>query len=246
MRQENRGYQSEAGRSLQPAVRFLLLGFFLAGGLYLPGAKGQATKRTAPPPNYEQRLAVLQHLEVSVVPLYIVGDVNEDGRVDDADRVLIRMLAQYRTKPEITPAGTCPAAADLSLNGEIDDKDVAIIDDWLKDRGVVSTPALASQSFLPCKYSNMFVAAKLDVRPGGVMPIRFLDLNLTTANCTVTVHDGRGVVKPTADGRGFDVQVPTDAKAEDTVTALVTLPEGKRFYYTFPIRPFPPTTGKGP
>ncbi len=246
MRQKGCGYHGDVFRCLQYWARVASLVILLATGLDVRLAHGQAPAPPNRPTNHDQRVAVLQHLEVSVVPLYIVGDVNEDGRVDEADRALIRMLAQFRTKPAITDSAPCPAAADLSLNGEIDEKDVAIIDDWLKDGGVVTTPTLASQSFLPCKFSNMFIAAKLDVRPGGVMPLRFLDLNLTTANCTVTVQDGRGVVKPTADGRGFDVQVPADAQAEDTVTVLITLPEGKRFYYTFPVRPFPPTTGKGP
>ncbi len=211
-------------------------------------AMGQVNRPANQPTNFDQRVAILQDLEekFGVVPLYILGDVNEDGKVDEADRALIRVLAQSPGKPAITAAIPCPAAADLSLGGEINEKDLQIMDDWLKGGGTVTTPALDSQSFLPCKFSSMFVAAKLDIPPGGVMTLRFLDLNLTTSNCRVTVQEGRGVVKPAADGRGFDVEVPADAKAEDTVTLLISLPEGKRFYYTFPIRPYPSPGGKGP
>ena len=216
------------------------------GGMSLRPLRGQIPARASLPTNHAQRVAILQQLEVSVVPLYIIGDVNEDGRVDDADRALIRMLAELRGKPGMTLSAPCPAAADLSLNGEIEDKDVAIIDDWLKDGGVVSTPALGSQSFIPCKYSNMFVAAKLDIPPGGIMPLRFLDLQLTAANTNVTVHEGRGVVSPTPNGRGFDVRVPTDVKPDETVTLLITLPGDKRFFYTFPVKPLPRTTGGVP
>jgi hypothetical protein len=51
--------------------------------------------------------------------------------------------------------------------------------------------------------------------------------------------------KPPAGGRGFDVEVAADAKPEDTITVLITLPEGKRYFYSFPVRPFPSTSGKG-
>lgn len=206
----------------------------------------QANRRANQPTNFDQRVAVLQRQEVSVVPLYTLGDVNEDGKVDEADRVLIQVLAQSHVKPAITSSIPCPAAADLSLDGEINEKDLQIMDDWLKGGGTVTTPALDSQSFLPCKFSNMFVAAKLDAPPGGVMPLRFLDLNLTISNSRVTVQEGRGVVTPAANGRGFDIQVPDDAKAEETVTLLITLPEGKRYYYTFAVRPRSPSGGKGP
>ena len=243
-----RGYRhaGSASRSFKyPALATLFMIFLcLASSSRLGVSQGNPPAHQ--PTNFDQRVLILQTLEVSVVPLYILGDVNEDGKVDETDRALIRVLAQSPGKPAITSAIPCPAAADLSLNGEINEKDVQILENWLKDGAVLTIPALDSQSFLPCKFSNMFVAAKLDIPPGGVMPIRFLDLNLTTSNCTVTVQEGRGVVKPAAGGRGFDVEVPADAKAEDIVTLLISLPEGKRYYYTFPIRPYPPKGGKGP
>src|SRR5688572_24537753 len=65
----------------------------------------------------------------SVLPLYTLGDVNEDGVVDSTDLDLVTKLVGNQAAAE----ATCPAAADLDLDGVVTAKDCTRLAMRVKD-----------------------------------------------------------------------------------------------------------------
>ena len=86
----------------------------------------------------EARFETLQQLEIGAAPLFVFGDVNEDGKVDAADLALIQQLAAGQSPA----AAICPAAADFNQNGKIDTTDVAAIEKLLSQGGGSPAPRL--------------------------------------------------------------------------------------------------------
>ena len=76
--------------------------------------------------------------ETGVAPLFVLGDLNEDGTVDQKDLELLRGYIAHAGGAAIS----CLAAADLDDNGSISSKDVAVLEQILA-RGAVLAPALS-------------------------------------------------------------------------------------------------------
>jgi len=96
-------------------------------------------------------------------------------------------------------------------------------------------PALGYETRLPCGFTHAIVAARYDAHPGERVPIRFLDRGLNSANSAVTLRSGPATVQASKDGGGYDVMTSPSAKPGDTVTVLLTLPNGRRYLYTYPV-----------
>src|SRR5690349_12123975 len=89
-------------------------------------AKAQQKKL---PPDYQKKMEAISHFEGGVVPLYVLGDLNEDGIVDQED---LKLLRAYVGHPGAGSAGiSCLAAADLDDNGSINAHDVAVLEQIL-------------------------------------------------------------------------------------------------------------------
>jgi hypothetical protein len=186
------------------------------------------------PPDFDAKVAALRKAGPDLVPLFILGDVNEDGAVDERDAELVRRLAQPGVEPK--PAGeiSCPAAADLDQNGEINQRDLDLILGWGK-AGAVATPALSFQSYLPCNFKQFFIAASKLAQPGGSFAIRFLAPELTTANASVRVDGGNAQVRRVPDRRGYIVTAPPTGKAGDTIVLRIELPKSRAYFYTVEV-----------
>jgi dockerin type I repeat protein len=178
------------------------------------------------PPEYEKKRAAIAGFEAGVVPLFVLGDPNEDGRVDEQDLKLLRAYVRQKSAAGIS----CLAAADLDGNRVIDEKDAAILEQILK-KGKVTAPALSSRSVMGCDYRNFFVAARPGTAAGGVVPIHFLDPRFNPQNSSVTVTAGQATVSTGRDE--FVVRVP--ANASGTVTVAISVPGPQRYFYTFPV-----------
>lgn len=174
--------------------------------------------------------AVIEQLPAGVMPLYVLGDVNEDGAFDTKDLESMRRMAAGDTPAE----ATCPAAADLNFDGVVNAADVQIAEQLLRT-GPITEPALHATFRLPCQFKHFFVAARQASMPGGVMPIQFLDKQFTTKNSTVTVTDGPATVTPMPGGGGYNVSIAKSAAVGTMVTVRIALAGGRNYFYSFSI-----------
>jgi dockerin type I repeat protein len=181
------------------------------------------------PPDYEKKMEAIRNFEYGVEPLFVMGDLNEDGVVDQKDLGLSRAYVERRTSAGIS----CLAAGDLNTDGVVDAKDVALFEKALQ-RGPVEAAPLAYHSSLPCDYRNFFIAAGPGARPGGVVPIHFLDARFTTQNSTVEMQNGAATVSKMPGE--YLVQVAKTAVPESLVTVNITLADRKKYTYTFSVR----------
>lgn len=180
------------------------------------------------PPDYEKKREAIGNFEVGVVPLFVLGDLNEDGVVDQEDLRLLRAYVTQKSSAGIS----CMAAADLDENHTIDARDVEILEQILKP-GKVTAPALSSRSRLGCDYRNFFIAARPGAPAGGSVPIHFLDPRFTVQNSSVTISSGQATVS-----RGkneFLIDVSGGAPPNSTVTVSITLGDARKYFYTFPV-----------
>ena len=186
------------------------------------------------PPDFEAKITALRKAGRDLVPLFVLGDVNEDGLVDERDAGLVRRLVQSGVEPQPSGEISCPAAADLDRDGDIDQRDLDLIVTWVKS-GKVAVPALSFQSYLPCNCKQFFLAASKFAMPGGSAQIRFLTPDLTTANSAVRVDDGKAVVRGAQDRRGYIFTVPAGAKSGDLINLRIELPNSRVFFYTVAV-----------
>jgi hypothetical protein len=174
------------------------------------------------------------NFEVGLTPMYVIGDLNDDGVVDLKDRAMLAAIAGSPSSP--TPGSvSCLAAGDLNFDGRVDRKDLEMLDRWLKPMPRLKVPALGYQATLPCSFSHAIVAARYDAHPGERVPIRFLERGLNSTNSTLILNSGPATVQASKDGGGYDVITSSSAKPGDTVTVLLTLPHGMRYLYTYPV-----------
>ena len=182
------------------------------------------------PPDYQKKMQAISTFEAGVVPLLVLGDLNEDGSVDQED---LKLLRAYVAHPG-SAAISCLAAADLDDNGSINVHDVAVLQEVLS-KSPVKAPALSSHARLGCDFKHFFIAALPQGRPGSAVPIHFLDARFTTQNSTATIFAGPATI---VSGHGaFMVQVAKSAPAGAIVTASITLADKQRYLYSFRVAP---------
>jgi Dockerin type I domain len=200
--------------------------------LALLGILGIAAAQRRLPPDYEKKREAISKLEAGVVPLYVLGDVNEDGAVDQEDLKLLRAYVAQKSAAGIS----CMAAADLDENRSVDAKDVAALEQVLS-KGKVSAPALSSRAYLGCDYKNFFLAARPQAAAGGAVPIHFLDPRFTAQNSIVAVTSGAATVS--REGNAFIVHVAGNAESNSIVVVSISLPGPRKYFYSFAVAPTP-------
>src|SRR5437660_1006113 len=143
-------------KSVLAAFSFSLLRKSLAISLLivLPVLAWNQQRGKYVPPDFEKKMEAIKNFESGVAPLFVVGDLNEDGIVDDKDLQLAKAHVERRASAGIS----CLAAADLNTDGAVDGKDVTLFQQTLS-KGAVEAPPLAYHSSLPCEYRNFFIAA---------------------------------------------------------------------------------------
>lgn len=182
------------------------------------------------PPDYQKKMQAISNFEAGVVPLFVLGDLNEDGVVDQKD---LQLLRAYVTHPG--SAGiSCLAAADLDDNGSITAHDIAVLEQVLA-KGAVKAPALSSHARLGCDFQHFFIAALPQGRPGSAVPIHFLDPRFNTQNSTATIFAGPATI--VSEHGAFLVQVAKSAPAGAIVTVSITLADKQKYLYSFRVAP---------
>ncbi len=184
------------------------------------------------PPDYQKKMQAISSFEAGVVPLFVLGDLNEDGSVDQEDLKLLRAYVAHPGSAGIS----CVAAADLDDNGSITAHDIAVLEEILS-KGPVKAPALSSHARLGCDFKHFFIAALPQGRPGSAVPIHFLDPRFNTQNSTATIFAGPAAV--ISEHGAFKVQVAKSAPAGAIVTVSITLADKQKYLYSFRIAPPP-------
>ena len=130
---------------------------------------------------------------------------------------------------------TCPAAADLNMDGRIDAANLPAMRRMMS-KGRIVIPALHYQFRLPCRFKRLLVAARPEADLDGSNPIYLLDPRFTSENSKVEVVRGSATVRPMPDHRGFIVKIAGSSPRSGHILLRITLgPDGSggRFYYTY-------------
>jgi hypothetical protein len=162
-----------------------------------------------------------------LLPLFVPGDINEDSRVDETDRALLERLLQSRG--EDVPEASCFAAADLSLDGTVDEADLTAFQALIGDNDIAA-PALYGQSHLECSYRNRLVAAPLEWTRNVPIALRLLQ-NRTTRQVQLTLLEGQGEVQELENGSGWSVAMPATFPEDSAVVLRFSLGNAS-FVYT--------------
>jgi len=215
----------------------LLLFLLIAAMLGPVSIAAVAQTRAVKPPDWESKLAVLRDAGNGLIPLFVLGDVNEDGQVDEQDLELVRSIVQAGNQAQPPAAVSCLAAGDVDQNGLIDQRDIATLTEWVSKK--VTAPALSYQAALPCDFKRFFLAASPYARRGGAARIRFLDAALNPANTMVTIEEGEAVIGVAADDKGYEVIVRDAAKVGDQIVLKLVLPDKRTYYYSLVVEDAP-------
>jgi Dockerin type I domain len=190
---------------------------------------GQQHKKYVPP-DYEKKMQAIKDFESGVEPLFVLGDLNEDGAVDDKDLQLVKAYVEQKKSAGIS----CFAAGDVNTDDVVNAKDVSLLEATLK-KGSVEAPPLVFHSSLPCDYKNFFIAARSGARPGGTVPVHFLDGRFNAQNSTVTVQSGEAKISRAKDA--YLVQIAQTTKSGSLITVAITLANSRKYSYTFTVVP---------
>jgi hypothetical protein len=182
------------------------------------------------PPDYQKKMQAISNFEAGVVPLFVLGDLNEDGVVDQEDLKLLRAYVAHPVGAGIS----CLAAADLDDNGSINAHDLTVLEQVL-GKGAVKAPALSSHARLGCDFKHFFIAALPQGRPGGAVPIHFLDPRFNAQNSTATIFAGPATI--VSEHGAFMVQVAKSAPAGAIVTASIAMADKEKYLYSFRVAP---------
>jgi hypothetical protein len=192
-------------------------------------AVGQAQQKKLPP-DHQKKMQAISSFEAGVVPLFVLGDLNEDGVVDQEDLKLLRAYVAHPGSAGIS----CLAAADLDDNGSINAHDLAVLEQIL-GKGAVKAPALSSHARLGCDFKHFFIAALPQGRAGGAVAIHFLDSRFNAQNSTATIFAGPATV--ISEHGAFIVQIAKSAPAGAIVTVSITLADKQKYLYSFRVAP---------
>jgi hypothetical protein len=185
------------------------------------------------PPDYQKKMQAISSFEAGVVPLFVLGDLNEDGAVDQED---LKLLRAYVARPgsDGNAGISCLAAADLDDNGSISAHDVAVLEQILS-KGAVKAPALSSHARMGCDFKHFFIAALPQGRAGNAVPIHFVDPRFNTQNSTAAIFAGPATV--ISEHGAFMVQIAKSAAAETIVTVSIALADKQKYLYSFRVAP---------
>ena len=184
----------------------------------------------------EKLRQLMRTLPDGAVVLYVLGDVNEDGKVDREDlRILTELVASLAKNSPAPPEVQCIAAADVNRDGNVDTSDVDMLKDWLTRVPELSAPALYWSRDLPCSYSRLTIATMTQSPRGGTVPVILIGDGLDTTNTTLKIHSGPATVMRPTNSNTFEVKVDSKAKSSEYVVLDLTTPGPREYFYQFPI-----------
>jgi len=215
-------------KNMTMPIRYKAAGLLLCAAALLFAVVEAQQKKL--PPDYQKKMQAISSFEAGVAPLFVLGDLNEDGVVDQEDLKLLRTYVAHPGSAGIS----CLAAADLDDNGSINAHDIAVLEQILS-KGAVRAPALSSHARLGCDFKHFLIAALPQGKAGGAVPIHFLDPRFNAQNSTATVFAGLATV--VSEHGAFMVQIAKSAPAGAIVTVSITLADKQKYLYSFRVAP---------
>jgi len=184
----------------------------------------------------EKMRQLMRTLPDGAVVLYVLGDLNEDGKVDRKDlQILTELVASLAKNSPAPPELRCIAAADVNRDNNVDSSDVAMLKDWLTRAPEISAPALYWSRELPCSYSRLTIATMTQSPRGATVPVILIGDGLDTTNTTLKIHSGPATVIRATSSNTYEVKVDSQAKSSDYIVLDLTTPGPHEYYYQFPI-----------
>jgi len=178
----------------------------------------------------------MRTLPDGAVILYVLGDLNEDGKVDREDlRILTALVASLAKNAPPPPELRCIAAADVNRDSNVDSSDIAMMKDWLTHAPELAAPALYWSRELPCSYSRLTIATMTRAPRGGTVPVILIGDRLDTSNTTLKIHSGPATVMRATSSNTYEVKVDAKAKSSDYVVLDLTTPGPREYFYQFPV-----------
>jgi hypothetical protein len=182
----------------------------------IPGGQGPDGSNVS-----QTALADLKGESRSVMPLVTLGDVNEDGVVDDNDA---EELCDYVNSGGGLPL-SCPAAADLDLDGQVTEKDHQLMREMVAS-GPVTKPSLYAQPTLPCSFKNLQFGATAVIEG---QPTRIRLFRGLTTQSVKTAVTGPVELVPEQDGKGFIVSGMETVAPGASISVAITAGTIERF-----------------
>jgi hypothetical protein len=219
-------------------ARYLRIGFsFLVLAALGTLAPNPISRAADPASERAEKLSkIVRTLPDGAIVLYVLGDLNEDGKVDREDlRIMTELVAALAKNAPAPPDVRCIAAADVNRDTNVDSSDVDILKDWLTRAPELSAPALYWTRDLPCSYSRLTIATMTQSPRGGSVPVILIGDGLDTANTTLKIHSGPATVMRPTSSNTFEVKVDAKAKSSDYVVLDLTTPGPHEYFYQFPI-----------
>ena len=184
----------------------------------------------------EKMRQLMRTLPDGSVVLYVLGDLNEDGKVDSEDlQILTELVASLANNAPAPPKLRCVAAADVNRDNYVDSSDIAMLKDWLTRAPELSAPALYWSRELPCSYSRLTIATMTQSPRGATVPVILIGEGLDTTNTKLKIHSGPATVMRPTSGNTYEVKVDSNAKSSDYIVLDLTTPGPREYYYQFPI-----------
>ncbi len=184
----------------------------------------------------EQMRGLMRTLPDGAVPLFVLGDLNEDGKVDREDlAIMTEFVASMEKNAPAPPGVRCIAAADVNRDGKVDSSDIDMLKDWLARAPELSAPALYWSRDLPCSYSRLTIATMTQSHPGESVPVVLIGDGLDTSNTTLKIHSGPATVLRGGNIKSLVVKVDAKATGSDFIVLDLTTPGPREYYYQFPV-----------
>src|SRR5688572_14025775 len=149
--------------------------------------------------------AEFRGLPSELVPLFVLGDVNQDFRLDSLDLALITRLAE--SGGQDSSAAACFAAADLTRDGRVDGSDPDAFRELQAALGDSAALPLYAQPYLRCAYRTRMLAAPVEWRRDRPVRLRLLE-GRTTDEVALALFGGNAEVEALPTREGWDLRLP--------------------------------------
>ncbi|MGQ0642543.1 MAG: dockerin type I domain-containing protein [Gemmatimonadaceae bacterium] len=166
-------------------------------------------------------------LPTDVAPLFVVGDVNEDGKIDALDKALIARLSSAQRD---SSAASCFAAADVTLDGAVDAADAVAFDKLAGDSVRNASLPLYAQPYVACGYRQRFVAAPVEWSHERPLRIYLLQGH-TTDRVRLSVRGAAAEAQALPNNNGWEIRVREDLATDALLTITLMVAE-VRYSYT--------------
>lgn len=176
----------------------------------------------------------ISELPPNLSPYFVLGDLNEDGFVDDYDWGLLEVIVES-DQNEIPEEVRCLAAGDYDVDGFIEQDDLAMLAADVLGEEPLFAPALYAQPYASCEYTNLTIAAPLEVRAGDTAIVQFFSHTMPSEPTEVwTLTEGVEVWWD-MEMLSLNLFIPEFIEVGQSVTIVTTLASELAYTLSIPV-----------